>query len=666
LQAVPLLGVIRVNTPPRPIAAAMLRFAVLLLGRSTMGQVPVHGETMPKAFPTEKAGAWSVLLDEDENPALVAGISSGAAAWGSFEDAINETGWAILHIQTSAALSGRLQSYAAGFLEGSLTHERIDQQRKNMWSIDFPGMHIPVAVQDFLQANMKWMQQNAQAHPSEPYWTLAVFLLDQVQGLTDGFNAARRSFGETSLSLLQVYMMSLIDADMDDIVAALQAQGHAFSEPSPRLGSRPAVRRHRGHCSALIQCAPGNTDLYVGHATWDSYRSMIRLVKHLDMPLPGSLSRRMVFTCGPGSLYSADDFYVLDTGLAVLETSLSVHNTTLWWSVKPESMLTWARAMVANRLAHTGDEWTDLATRHSSGTYNNQWMVVDYNLFNPGEPYLSDGLLWITETIPGHVRKADVTKVLMQQGSWPSYNIPYFSEMWSLGGYKAELEREHRQGVAADDYSYLYSPRSLMFKRARAEHNVTSFASFLEFLRYNKEGDPLEMGDRCNSISARCDLNPPDATDFDCSGGIDSKAVRWRADLLNDLSFFAISGPSRGVDAPAFAWNKVKNTSVENCKTSLHLGHPDVFDFDWYFMSAGTWGFPANRAVQGDDAVLLRVTRHVGPGRLTSYCLLCVVPFTVSVITWGRRLRTRDVVSGEEDVISGEEDVISEYVAFTG
>ena len=32
--------------------------------------------------------------------------------------------------------------------------------------------------------------------------------------------------------------------------------------------------------------------------------------------------------------------------------------------------------------------------------YNNQWMIVDYNLFQPGEALPSSDLLWILEQLP--------------------------------------------------------------------------------------------------------------------------------------------------------------------------------------------------------------------------------------------------------------------------
>ena len=33
-------------------------------------------------------------------------------------------------------------------------------------------------------------------------------------------------------------------------------------------------------------------------------------------------------------------------------------------------------------------------------SYNNQWMVVDYKLFERGQANLQDGLLWVLEQLP--------------------------------------------------------------------------------------------------------------------------------------------------------------------------------------------------------------------------------------------------------------------------
>ena len=69
------------------------------------------------------------------------------------------------------------------------------------------------------------------------------------------------------------------------------------------------------------------------------------------------------------------------------------------------------RSTVANRLATDGRSWTNIFSVHNSGTYNNQWMVVDYNQFTPGDKELKPNLLWVLEQIPGYIQTKDLTQV---------------------------------------------------------------------------------------------------------------------------------------------------------------------------------------------------------------------------------------------------------------
>ena len=45
--------------------------------------------------------------------------------------------------------------------------------------------------------------------------------------------------------------------------------------------------------------------------------------------------------------------------------------------------------------------------RANSGTYNNQWMIVDYNKLNESPRDLSDEVFTVAEQIPGDVTVAD-------------------------------------------------------------------------------------------------------------------------------------------------------------------------------------------------------------------------------------------------------------------
>ena len=79
--------------------------------------------------------------------------------------------------------------------------------------------------------------------------------------------------------------------------------------------------------------------------------------------------------------------------------------------------------LVANRLANNGSSWCSLFALHNSGTYNNQWMILDFKLFEPGKPLKPD-TLWILEQLPGNVPRKDMTSLLQKQGYWASYNVP--------------------------------------------------------------------------------------------------------------------------------------------------------------------------------------------------------------------------------------------------
>jgi len=522
------------------------------------------------------------------------------AAWGSFEDRIDETGWSILDVHTDEGHSGKDQSYAAGFLEGFLTHKRMKQHQRNMWSVDFNGRpsdsNIDAGASNFSAQNLDWMRNKAEQYGQhDPYWQQVGFVLEQLRGLTDGFNHRQKKLEEPSVSLAQVLMASVVDTDMDDLLTAIVHHGkfvnshYRYHSDRPHRRSEPwKDRRHSGHCSALVQIAPNMSDLWAGHVTWDEYRGMLRVVKYLDMPLPGVKSRRQAFTSTPGCMYSGDDWYVTDTGLTVFETSIENYNRDLWDHVQPETVLTWMRTIVATRLATSGEEWTDLQLRYQSGTCNNQWMVVDYKRFHPGKP-LGPGVLWISETMPGVTERADVTSVLVEQGSWPSYNIPYFRKIWKAGGYDLMMAD---YPTSRDQYSFKSDVRAKMFARARDEHFVNDLSSFAALLRYNKPGDPLAAGDTCNAISARCDLNPPSSEHYDCFGAIDGKIVSYRSDPT-DLSFLAISGPTSSREEVPFTWSH-QNTSVKGCGSRDHEGHPDTFDFSWYTMPSFTAGTSAS------------------------------------------------------------------------
>ena len=71
-----------------------------------------------------------------------------------------------------------------------------------------------------------------------------------------------------------------------------------------------------------------------------------------------------------------------------METTNGVQDSSIYENITPSTLLTWQRVPVAHSLSNSGKEWTTHFLKHNSGTYNNQYMVVDFKkLEGPGKYY---------------------------------------------------------------------------------------------------------------------------------------------------------------------------------------------------------------------------------------------------------------------------------------
>ena len=68
-----------------------------------------------------------------------------------------------------------------------------------------------------------------------------------------------------------------------------------------------------------------------------------------------------------GFLESLDDFYLLSSGMVMLQTTNSIFNVSLYELVKPQSLLAWQRVRVANMMSHSGREWAMNLAEQNSG-----------------------------------------------------------------------------------------------------------------------------------------------------------------------------------------------------------------------------------------------------------------------------------------------------------
>nr|XP_004668482.2 putative phospholipase B-like 2 [Jaculus jaculus] len=569
---------VRVYECPGGRLAPALALLVGVFLNCPAGALRAPGRGWQRGSPEPPASrSRSVLLDAASGQLrLVDGVHPEAVAWANLTNAIRETGWAFLDLGTNGSYNDSLQAYTAGVVEASVSEELIYMHWMNSM-VNYCGpfeyeVSYCERLKNFLEANLAWMQREMELNQDSAYWHQVRLTLLQLKGLEDSYEG-RVAFPVGRFTIKPLgFLLLQIAGDLEDLEPALnKTKTKAFP------GS--------GACSALIKLLPGNSELLVAHNTWNSYQNMLRVIKKYrlqfrqgpkeECPLiPGN---NQVFSSYPGSIFSGDDFYILGSRLVTLETTIGNKNPALWKYVRPEGcVLEWVRNIVANRLASDGSTWTDIFKRFNSGTYNNQWMIVDYKAFVPGAPSPGSRVLTILEQIPGMVVVADKTAELYETTYWASYNIPFFEIVFNASGMQA-LVAEY-----GDWFSYSKSPRAQIFWRNQSL--VQNMDSMVRLMRYNDFlHDPLSLCEACNpqpngenAISARSDLNPANgsypfqALSQRAHGGIDVKVTS--ASMAKSMNLLAASGPTWD-QVPPFQW------STSPFHTVLHMGHPDLWKF---------------------------------------------------------------------------------------
>ena len=190
---------------------------------------------------------------------------------------------------------------------------------------------------------------------------------------------------------------------------------------------RRSAARPRPSCSVIIKHLPEKEDVYLAHNAWHEYRAMTyRVLKKYNLnyhTLPHQTGREglvpgntLTMSSYIGTILSLDDFLLSSSGLATTETTLFIYDKELFRDAdySKDVVFEGARVMTANRLAKDGKQWMDIFKQFNSGTYNNQWMVVDYNKLKASPRALQDGVLWVSEQIPGKVMAKDQVQFLLQ------------------------------------------------------------------------------------------------------------------------------------------------------------------------------------------------------------------------------------------------------------
>lgn len=460
-----------------------------------------------------------------------------------------------------------------GYISGPRIHDYYRSYRES----NFPSEELYQGVYGWVSGSMDWTVSQT-INPSSTYWETVSLTVAQLSSIVEGYNVA---MPQHPLSLSELWMLNSI-GDMDDLIPAVnytqQKKGpkaHLVREMCDEPWCIMAAES-RSHCSAIVK--PVNGELFAAHEMWASYLQMLMVWKEYDLGLNGRhiRSRRVAFSSWPGMVSSEDDFYITGANLVVLETTNNVYNYTLYDRLHPRTILSWVRAVTANYLAGTPDVWHRIMREHNSGTYNNQWMVIDMKkpFADAANKTLRAGTLVIGSQLPGFYQHQDVTPHINEFGYWPSYNVPYLKDAWVLAGYE-EMAKMH-----GNSFTWQMAPRAQVFRQR--EGSATDMASLKTLMRYNDfQHDPIAKGCPMNQLASRGDLTPKGLAGCyrNAFGAVNGKITS--STRVHNYEADIVAGPTHDTQ-PVFSWTP----EIEAEFPIAHYGQPKSWNFDWQTVQA--------------------------------------------------------------------------------
>ena len=220
------------------------------------------------------------------------------------------------------------------------------------------------------------------------------------------------------------------------------------------------------------------------------------------------------------------------------------------------------RVLVANKLGTDGKTWSALFSKYHSGTYTNQWLVIDSSKINSEE-----GLLTVLEEVPGLIVYNDQTNHLRQFQYWPSYNYPFYPEIQKASGY---------QKLCDLDSSNCYEsvPRAQLFKANQG--SVNDIESFKKLMQLNDwQSNPLSLNNSCDAIACRGDLDGSGAF-----GALDAKVGSISLSKSLKPIHYVKLGPTID-EQEVFCWSTFSQLYPSEYNLYVHKGSPDCYNFYW-------------------------------------------------------------------------------------
>ena len=508
-----------------------------------------------------------------------------AAAYAIYTPSYETKGWDFLVLSSYDGIddkySDEIKNYAMGYLEGVLTYKRIYPAYYNLNNYKYyqnDGV-MPNSTYEFFQKNLLFMKNMTSLYKDvDPYWHEVNNLYMQMRGLHEGYN----SVAPISEKIDLVHFQTVVSlGDVDEI-------GNWKKENRPDYSKMTTEEltqyiELRSHCSAFMKVADDLSDVWFGHNTWTTYNKLIRIYKEYKY-VPNSAfpikSKTITMSSYPAAVNSQDDFYITDAYLYVAETTNHVMDLNLFDLLDPNTLMCWMRTMVANRLTDDAYSWTQVFSKYNSGTYNNQFQILDLKLIDTTKKKISPGAFYIVEQLPGSCDVQEVTDNL-KKGYWPSYNTPFIRAVREKSGIIDSLIQNPNLTSTQD---YDTCARAKIFRREQSK--VKDILSYKKIIRYNDYLHDEFSEEKPNlSIAARYDLNVDNAT---CYGATDAKfASINEIKTTGKKKVHIIAGPTTDDQKP-FVWSKAQCKETHPIRFKV-IGQVDEYNFDWIDYELNLW-----------------------------------------------------------------------------
>lgn len=545
-------------------------FQLLLIGILMFNIHSQQSEYTASVYYSKVSGKFKVV-EGKEDPQ--------ACATAKFVKNYEKDGWDRVYVSSYQGEDKKYPDYAKaygmGYLEGILTYDRIYNFYVTMVKAELSDTQgkMPPQSKTFLMKNLSFMKYHAAKYRlKDVYWDHEYNIYMQLAGMLDGYNS--KVGKEKQINMVDFQLLG----GMSDFG---ELKYYKTTKERPDFDSMSTQEKEdfiglHSHCSSLIKLAPDFSDLWFGHNTWSSYNEMARMFKEYRFKTNAQKEKSNVvaFSSYAGSISSTDDFFVTDADLFVMETTNSIFKNELYDQLNHQSLLTWTRSVLANRLAGSSKEWVDIFSKENSGTCNNQFQILDLKLIDLKNKRLDPGAFYVLEQTPGEIHSEDLTETLKNDLYWPSFNCAYFKSIRERSGYEEQIKKDQELINTLDHEK---AARAQILKRD--QEKVVDVDSFKKLLRYNDfENDKLSLNNPVYALAARYDLRTNN-TNY-CYGAVDAKFTSYNnLKGQTEKLIYLVNGPTND-QQPTFVWPNSTCIS-SNPKKWDYTGQVEEYDFEW-------------------------------------------------------------------------------------